>query len=558
MGSKIINFKDLKVEHPNRYKVTDSNGTEDIKKIDFDPGLIYQQGTPESAENFNNIQKNCIYEVNGVRILEGQEEIYDISIDGFDNFEFESLKILMTPNATNTIKGSFVRLNGAKYIIKNRTDSIGIGQIFSGESIFISLHYARKTADVVATLNGGYVGTLKEGFDKKSDKSTQIIAGAGLTGGGDLSSDKTLNVVSEDAGIIINANSIKLNVLDSVASTDTIRPASPNAVRIAHENANGRVSKNGDTMSGTLTVPALEFKNSATPHVDFTRGSENIDFHHRIISHGSGVLQFLGIVDNNSFSFNGSVTATKFLGSLQGKADTATKLFTTRQINGTNFDGAADITTANWGTARNITIGNTAKPVNGSGNVGWSIAEIGAVNKAGDVLAGGLRTASIGDGFALTFKAGDGSPASNRTGIFGGNDAGGTLSKANNIDIKSWFGTSFSHADSEIPTISFDNRSGDAIFKGLIESSLGRSVGADRSLKFRIGSGIYPSGAVSTIVYFGSAFPVACHGVVCVEQHADPSWASNHLKVLSKATDSFTLACSSRFAITYVFVAWGE
>ena len=38
----------------------------------------------------------------------------------------------------------------------------------------------------------------------------------------------------------------------------------------------------------------------------------------------------------------------------------------------------ANITTANWGTARNIQIGNTAKSVNGSGNVSWSLAEIGA------------------------------------------------------------------------------------------------------------------------------------------------------------------------------------
>ena len=38
----------------------------------------------------------------------------------------------------------------------------------------------------------------------------------------------------------------------------------------------------------------------------------------------------------------------------------------------------ANITTANWGTARNIQIGNTTKSVNGSGNVSWSLAEIGA------------------------------------------------------------------------------------------------------------------------------------------------------------------------------------
>ena len=43
-----------------------------------------------------------------------------------------------------------------------------------------------------------------------------------------------------------------------------------------------------------------------------------------------------------------------------------------------NFDGSGNITTANWGTARNITIGSTSKSVNGSGNVGWTLAEIGA------------------------------------------------------------------------------------------------------------------------------------------------------------------------------------
>ena len=61
-----------------------------------------------------------------------------------------------------------------------------------------------------------------------------------------------------------------------------------------------------------------------------------------------------------------------------GAATSATKLQTARTINGTNFDGTGDITTANWGTARNIQIGNTSKSVNGSGNVSWSLSEIGA------------------------------------------------------------------------------------------------------------------------------------------------------------------------------------
>ena len=63
---------------------------------------------------------------------------------------------------------------------------------------------------------------------------------------------------------------------------------------------------------------------------------------------------------------------------LNGNANTATILQTSRKINGTSFNGSADITTAKWGTARNITIGSTAKSVDGSTAVSWTHAEIGA------------------------------------------------------------------------------------------------------------------------------------------------------------------------------------
>ena len=74
----------------------------------------------------------------------------------------------------------------------------------------------------------------------------------------------------------------------------------------------------------------------------------------------------------------GQVYAAGFTGSLAGNSSTSTKLATARTINGTSFDGSANITTANWGTARTITIGSTGKSVNGSGNVSWSLSEIGA------------------------------------------------------------------------------------------------------------------------------------------------------------------------------------
>lgn len=92
------------------------------------------------------------------------------------------------------------------------------------------------------------------------------------------------------------------------------------------------------------------------------------------------------IVGNVTGDIVGDIT-----GDLHGNADTATKLQTGRNINGTLFDGTKNITTAQWGTARNLTIGNSTKSVNGSANVSWTLSEIGAVNKAGDTMTGTLN-----------------------------------------------------------------------------------------------------------------------------------------------------------------------
>ena len=83
-----------------------------------------------------------------------------------------------------------------------------------------------------------------------------------------------------------------------------------------------------------------------------------------------------------------------------GAANSAVKLSTPRSINGTNFDGSGNITTSYWGTARTITIGSTGKSVNGSGNVSWSLSEIGAAAASHThsylPLSGGTMTGDIG------------------------------------------------------------------------------------------------------------------------------------------------------------------
>ncbi|MGL5716977.1 MAG: tail fiber domain-containing protein [Paraclostridium sp.] len=401
-----------------------------------------------------------------------------------------------------------------------------------------SEHYVA-TSRAVKTLN-----------DNKAEKTIQIVAGNGLTGGGDLTSNKTINVVSADAGIIVNADNIKLNVVNAINSTDAIRPASANSAKTAYDRGteglnkaneaislansnntamdNKKVNRAGDTMTGNLilnkllvmedgqsirfkkkdgstnqwmlgtlddklfigetTIPSV-IRSSSNPTVKVGSAGETAIYHTgnkptkadvglssvsnfpitssvsdasnekyatagavkqaydrassgineantKVSKSGdtmTGTLIANGGIDvttdreiafskntdyfkigfkntadsdtdsygyfktgdngNEYFKFQGvngastsdwmsikssGVTATRFIGPLQGNADTSTKLATVRSINGTNFDGSGNITTANWGTARNLQVGNTAKSVNGGGNVTWSLSEIGA------------------------------------------------------------------------------------------------------------------------------------------------------------------------------------
>lgn len=100
---------------------------------------------------------------------------------------------------------------------------------------------------------------------------------------------------------------------------------------------------------------------------------------------------------NRFEKWNGSAwnaASTLYAIAISGNAGTATTLQTARSINGTSFNGSADITTANWGTARTITIGATGKSVNGSAAVTWTLAELGISATMQPVVA----AASLGAG----------------------------------------------------------------------------------------------------------------------------------------------------------------
>lgn len=94
---------------------------------------------------------------------------------------------------------------------------------------------------------------------RQSITNRKIVAGNGLTGGGNLNGDVTVNVAASDDSITVSADGIKVNTYSGVDSTSTTRPASAGAVKTAYDKADTaqntadkKVSKTGDTMTGAL------------------------------------------------------------------------------------------------------------------------------------------------------------------------------------------------------------------------------------------------------------------------------------------------------------------
>lgn len=86
------------------------------------------------------------------------------------------------------------------------------------------------------------------------------------------------------------------------------------------------------------------------------------------------------------------VVAGTLTGSLSGNATTATTLQTSRTINGTSFNGSANITTSYWGTTRTI----WGQSVNGSANVSGAMTGVTSITATGLIRTSNLFSA--GDG----------------------------------------------------------------------------------------------------------------------------------------------------------------
>lgn len=202
-----------------------------------------------------------------------------------------------------------------------------------------------------ATTNGG---TYLRLFDNTTNRHSIGIKGSGAT---TVSSDAngviTINSTSYSLGSFgITATAAELNYCDGVTS-------------------NIQTQLNSKMSSSTTVTNVAQTNSAANANYPILLSATATSTSSRT---GAAIFDD-GVYVNPSTS---TIKATTFSGSLSGNASTATTLQTARTINGTSFNGSANITTSNWGTARTLTIGNTGKSVNGSANVSWTLSEIGA------------------------------------------------------------------------------------------------------------------------------------------------------------------------------------
>lgn len=180
--------------------------------------------------------------------------------------------------------------------------------------------------------------------------------------------------------------------------------------------------------------------NSWEVQVRQPRDWTNISLEYTVTNNGGSVSagQFTNTSYSSTVANNYNTNVSIPNSSYTNRAASADGLTIARSINGTNFDGTANITTSYWGTARNFTIGNTTKSVNGSANVSWSFADIGGapanhshdyINSRGNLNPQTGRTQNLGNVYSYNTVSGisNGAPTTYTSVIGFGRSTGGTV-----------------------------------------------------------------------------------------------------------------------------------
>jgi hypothetical protein len=261
-----------------------------------------------------------------------------------------------------------------------------------------------------------------------------------------LQTARTINGVSFDgsANITITANTPNTltrgtyltgaNFNGSAATTWAVDATTTNtASKVVARDASGNFSAGTITaaLSGNATTATTATNaTNVTVTTSATSSAFKVPFANTTVSTTGNY----GLLQDSAaeFTYNPStnvLTVGTVSGALSGNAATATTLQTARTINGTSFDGSANITTASWGTARTI----NGSSIDGSANVttaNWGTARTiwgqsidGSANITAPVLPAAGSAAAPAFSTSGDTNTGMYFPAADQVGV----SAGGTV-----------------------------------------------------------------------------------------------------------------------------------
>jgi hypothetical protein len=304
----------------------------------------------------------------------------------------------LAANRTFAVDATVVRTSGAQTIadVKTFTSIIG-GSIDGNAATATTLQTARTIGGVSfdGSANINLPGVNTAGNQNTTGSAATLTTARTING---TSFNGSANITTANWGtartLTIGNTGKSVNGSANVAWTpaEIVNRTTPPADTAASWGDGVNLANPAYPAGSGSIVASFVFNSNRGMQLATSSFSEGTPLQFRRVHTGQpdGLGAWQELVDNASTQTVGGTKtfSSPIIGALSGNATTATTLQTARTINGTSFNGSANITTANWGTARTLTIGSTGKTFNGSADVAWTLAEIGAAPAASAIPSG--------------------------------------------------------------------------------------------------------------------------------------------------------------------------
>lgn len=250
-------------------------------------------------------------------------------------------RVLVKNQTTGSQNGIYVVAAGSW---SRATDADADAEVTAGMFTFVTEGTVNADTGWVLTTNDSItVDTTSLAFAQFSGAG-QITAGDGLTKTG-----STIDVVGTSGRIVVNSDSVDLA---TVSQSDSSGSSGSTFIQTVTRDSYGRVTgvvsasvqDASTSVKGIASFDSGDFSVSSGAVSIKSGGVDNAQLANSSVTIGSTSVSLGGTI--TSVSGLSTVTSTSFVGALTGNASTATALQTARTINGTSFDGTANITIA--------------------------------------------------------------------------------------------------------------------------------------------------------------------------------------------------------------------